>query len=276
MITLLDDRQVIPGLLLFNWSGKTKTMEASVFEHNPGCMEIFYSISGNHVFNVNGKDYTLYGGDALILRENLAQGTRKQPSIGELIQIRLDAINRDGFLFLDEKTAAKLISRLQATSEPCVRTDNGLSKQLLRLIISELQSGAAEMDAEKTAAYISGFLYNLLITEKTNSRRATVDIVHACEYIDDNLCGDLQLEDIAKEINLSLSQFKFKFKNQIGISPRTYINQQKIERIKDELRTGKSFTEIAEMYGFCNSAYFSVVFKKYTGETPTDFLNRKV
>lgn len=274
MITLLDERQGIPGLRLFNWSGKNKTMDASVFEQNAGCMEIFFSINGNHVFNVNGKDYTLYGGDALILKENFAQGTRKYPSIGELVHIRLDAINRNGFLFLDDTTAEKLRKRLQDTAEPCVRTDNEISKQLLRMIIAELAGENGLVDAEKAAAYLTGFLYNLLIPEKTNSRRATVDIVHACEYIDDHLNGDILLEDVADEIGLSLSQFKFKFKKQIGVSPRNYINQQKVERIKDEIKEGSPFTEIAENYGFCNSAYFSVVFKKYTGETPTEFLKK--
>ena len=274
MIDLLKGGLSIPGLHLFNWSDKSKTLDASVFEHHAGCMEIFFSISGNHVFNVNGRDYTLYGGDALILKENFAQGARKHPSIGELVQIRLDAINRNGFLFLDERTAEKLRNRLQDIAEPCVRTDNEISKQLLRLIIAELSREKDAYDPEKTAAYLTGFLYNLLITEKTNARRATVDIVHACEYIDDHLCEDIRLEDVSEEIGLSMSQFKFKFKKQIGISPRNYINQQKIERIKDDIKEGCSFTDIAENYGFCNSPYFSVVFKKYTGQTPTEFLNK--
>lgn len=274
MIPLLDERQTIPGLHLFSWSGKNRTLEAAVFEHNAGCMEIFFSINGNHVFNVNGTEYTIYGGDAMILKENFAQGARKYPSIGELVQIRLDAFNRNGFLFLDPETAAKLIKRIQETAEPCVRTDNVISKQMLRLIIAELTEEKDFPDCEKVAAYVTGFLYNILIPERTNSRRATVDIVHACEYIDDHLTGDITLEDVADEIGLSLSQFKFKFKKQIGISPRNYINQQKIERIKDEIKGGRSFTEIAENYGFCNSAYLSVVFKKYTGESPTEFLKK--
>ena len=75
--------------------------------------------------------------------------------------------------------------------------------------------------------------------------------------------------------NLSCSQYKQKFKKQLEISPRHFINQQKIEYSKLLLLEGMSVTDIAMLLGFTTSSYFSTVFKKYTLYTPTEYLEKE-
>ena len=51
-----------------------------------------------------------------------------------------------------------------------------------------------------------------------------------------------------------------------------YINKVRLERIIYlMINTELNFTEIAEKTGFSSSRYFSTMFKRYTGETPTQY-----
>ena len=58
----------------------------------------------------------------------------------------------------------------------------------------------------------------------------------------------------------------------MGIAPRHYINYAKIGLAKQLLAQGKSVTDTAMELGFCNSSYFTVVFKRYAALTPTEYL----
>lgn len=58
----------------------------------------------------------------------------------------------------------------------------------------------------------------------------------------------------------------------MGISPRRFINQQKIEAAKPLLLNRMSVTDIAMQLGFNSSTYFSTVFKQYTMYSPREYL----
>ena len=96
-------------------------------------------------------------------------------------------------------------------------------------------------------------------------------IADAIAFIHDNLTEPIQLEDAAACCGLSLSRFKVKFKEETGATPREYINHVKIEQAKRLLEAGRSVTDTALDLGFTTSNYFSVIFKKYTGKTPTQY-----
>ena len=98
------------------------------------------------------------------------------------------------------------------------------------------------------------------------------DIGRTLDYILDHITSELSLEELASLANLSCSQYKQKFKKQLGISPRRFINQQKIEQAKQLLQEGMSVTDIAMFLGFNTSGYFSTVFKKYMLCTPMEYV----
>ena len=83
----------------------------------------------------------------------------------------------------------------------------------------------------------------------------------------------MSLDDLASQIYLSTSQFKQKFRSVMGISPRNYINREKINYAKKLLSSGYSVTEAAMKLSFNDSSYFSTVFKKYTLKTPRQYIN---
>ncbi len=92
-------------------------------------------------------------------------------------------------------------------------------------------------------------------------------------YINDHITEELSLDGLARLANLSTSQFKQKFRRVMGVSPRNYINQEKISRAKSLLLKGHTVIDVAMQLSFNDSSYFSTVFKKYTLKTPRQYVN---
>lgn len=96
-------------------------------------------------------------------------------------------------------------------------------------------------------------------------------IFRSMDFIKANLHLDLSLELCAREVNLSWGYYSNLFKKVTGTTFQHYVTQQKIERAKALLLAGYQVQEIAEQLGYEHRRYFSEVFKKQTGLTPTEF-----
>jgi len=92
------------------------------------------------------------------------------------------------------------------------------------------------------------------------------------EVIELHLFSNLKLEQLAKLCNQSLSSFKREFKKEFNDSPTNYIISKKIEKAQELLKMTKlSINEIAYEVGFQDQLYFTRLFKKRTGMTPSNF-----
>lgn len=104
---------------------------------------------------------------------------------------------------------------------------------------------------------------------KTNSVLAEIT-----EYLADNVENKIEFSDIVKQFNLSSSVIKKIFREQMGCGVMAYFTLLKIDRAKEMIREEKyTFTEISEKLCFNNSQYFTTVFKRVSGMTPTEYAN---
>jgi AraC family transcriptional regulator len=91
----------------------------------------------------------------------------------------------------------------------------------------------------------------------------------ATDYISANLREDLTLEKIAEVLSMSPYHFAHLFKQSAGLTPHRYVIQRRMERAKSLLRgTELSVTQIAHQVGYPNQSHFSMVFHRFTGQTP--------
>lgn len=65
------------------------------------------------------------------------------------------------------------------------------------------------------------------------------------------------------------------YKKETGYTVTDAINSYRIEKAKEILETGEyRVCEVGEMVGIEDPAYFTHVFLKYEGKSPSDFMNR--
>lgn len=78
-------------------------------------------------------------------------------------------------------------------------------------------------------------------------------------------------DDFAKAMKVSGSLLYKKVKSLTNLSPLDFIKSVRMDYALELLKTNKySITEVSEMCGYASSGYFSTVFKRYFGKTPSE------
>lgn len=95
------------------------------------------------------------------------------------------------------------------------------------------------------------------------------------DYLKDNYI-DASRESIAKNFNITPTYLSKIFKNITGINLIDYLTKLKMDAAKIKLlNTSDQIQEIAEEMGYANAYYFTKVFKKNIGMTPSKFRRHK-
>ena len=100
-------------------------------------------------------------------------------------------------------------------------------------------------------------------------------VEQAMEYIVANYAKDgLSLQDVASQIHVSPTYLSNIFKKARGINFSDFVLEVRMKKAMELLRNSnlKAY-EVAERIGYANVHYFSAIFKKYTGVSPTEFKN---
>lgn len=94
----------------------------------------------------------------------------------------------------------------------------------------------------------------------------------ALAYMKENLANSLTLKDIAEHLGYSESRTFMLIKEYAGQSPVDFLLRLRIQAAEEMLTTSPcSISDVAFTCGFNSSQYFSRIFRKYTGSTPTDY-----
>lgn len=92
------------------------------------------------------------------------------------------------------------------------------------------------------------------------------------QYVEDNLCADLRLSDMASVAHMSEFHFSRLFKQSTGDTPYRYVVSRRVQRARELLaKTAQPLQEISIKLGFSDQSHFTTVFKKNVGMTPKQF-----
>lgn len=148
-------------------------------------------------------------------------------------------------------------------------------KQIFEQIIQELK--LCKEDYEDLLVH---YLYHLLILlhrvidskPRGKNQFLMQEMDTAVRYFHENYNKPISIEEYAVQQHMSVSWFIRNFKEYTESTPAQYILSLRISNAQTLLETTNyNITEIAEIVGYDNPLYFSRMFKKQNGMSPSEF-----
>ena len=97
-------------------------------------------------------------------------------------------------------------------------------------------------------------------------------VVRACQFVKDNYQEEITLPMIGEFVGLSESHFSRLFAKEMGENFIDYLTKIRITKAKELfVTTNLKVYEIAEKVGYTSAEHFSRIFKRYTGESPSNY-----
>lgn len=105
-----------------------------------------------------------------------------------------------------------------------------------------------------------------------SNNKSMESLLPVLTYINANYNKNISIDILAKKAGYSKSRFSHLFADTIGITPKKYQNNIKLRSACEFLNsTTATVTEIALMCGFNDALYFSRIFKKKYGVSPSEY-----
>ncbi len=97
-------------------------------------------------------------------------------------------------------------------------------------------------------------------------------VLRVIAFMEEHLYGKFTMDELSKSLSFGKTYISKCFAVTCGYSIIDYFNMMKVNEAKRLIRETKhNFFEISEMLMFSNSHYFSTIFKKHTGMTPSQY-----
>lgn len=244
------------------------------------------------------------------VREHIANKQQKEEALEKLREIAAERIET----FYPEADVEQLIKLINDGNEnavvmaealvhtvaSAVNKDNIKTALMLKKMLSEIVNGLLgchqwidnflDIDEVKNIDFTKYDQYNDMVKELSNclnyiiltvNKFARCDIANntirnVCNYVLNNVDADISVKNISENLFINRNYLSDMFKQKLGMSLVEYLTMIKMERAKRYITCGefKNY-EIADKLGFKDIEYFSKLFKKYTGMTPTEFKNQQ-
>ena len=171
----------------------------------------------------------------------------------------------------------KLLKELNLDKPTVVSiNDNTIPQGLFTSIYVNINSGS--VFGQQIA---SGYVYDLvlwfkqaiLLAELNRFRKNSQQILAmAIDYIKENVCREVTLREISKQIGISQQHMCRIFREHLNVHFTEYVTRVRLNIAMEMiLNTDLPMAEIAERCGFKSASYFSTVFGKYEHMTPNNY-----
>ena len=231
--------------------GNSQEQTILVVDDDPGILEM-------HSRLVEGS-----GRRAMTARNGREALSLIQEQIPDLILLDLMMPEMDGFAMLDElrsKESTRNIPVVILTAHLLSDADLERCNQGVATILSK-----GLFSAEETLGHVEAAL-----TRQHTLNRSTQQLIRkAMAYIHTNCAEPITREGIAEHIGISADYLTDCFRQELGITPITYIRRYRIRQACELLQSSeKSITQIAMAVGFSDGAHFTRTFQREMNMTP--------
>jgi YesN/AraC family two-component response regulator len=200
-------------------------------------------------------------------REALALVDQQKP---DLILLDLTMPEMDGFAVLDELRARESTREIPVIILTARLLSDADLEHFNRSVASILGKGLFSTD--ETLRHVAAALSR----QHTLNRTTQQLIRRAMAYIHRQYAEPITREEIADHIGISADYLTDCFRQELGLTPITYVRRYRIRQACELLRTSdKSITQIAMAAGFSDSAHFTRTFQREMKMTPRAFRDSK-
>jgi AraC-like DNA-binding protein len=240
----------------FNWQNGRK-----LTEH-----QIVYVSEGHGTLETEDSTLRVEAGDAILLVPNMWHRYKPDEETGwheQWVGFAGDNVQKifeEGFFSLKEPVIPVRDEQIMLES----------FHQIFRCA-KEATPGLQQVMAARTGVLLSLISSsNQPLPMKSHSESDMVEQARSLMWSPDT--RELPLEDIAEQLNVSYSTFRRTFREHAGVSPHQYRLHVKVSAAREMLRnTGLLVKEIGCHCGFEDEQYFCRIFKRLTGNTPSEF-----
>lgn len=274
--TELKKSLVIDGIYTIHYFEYTKDFAYSGELHD--FWEIVYADKKSVVITAGAQELTLESGQMYIHKPN------------EFHKIRCDGTRAANSVILSFDCSCPELMSIAGMVINCTAEE----KKLMGLIISEAmtafstplgtpytkvleKSDSGDFGCEQMIQlYMEQLLIRLIrgnkrsVTTKNNTNPTLLPKI--CDYLESNIDKHLSFSDIQKEFNISASVIKRLFKDNLNCGIMEHFSRLKVDAAKQMIRENEfNFTEISERLGFNTPQYFTTVFRRISGMSPSEY-----
>ena len=240
---------------------------------HPDELELLYITNGTGQYLVNGRRYVLKAGNLIICRPGVLHGESMQfKNSMESYCIALKDVHIKGFPdnFLKESTLNPVLnfsdSIIKETYENLVFTLNTIYHETLG------STYTCNIIASSILSYIMDLLSIRHRSDDIINESPDDFVYKVIRYLDEHFKEKIFLEKIASNFHISQSYLSHIFKSETGMSVLKYVMQLKIGEAQSLLmKSDYPIGDISYQLSFNDNSHFNIMFKKYTGLSPSQY-----
>ena len=263
------------GGLQIIWSGETELPAGWALQpHSHDFFHLAYVHRGQLIFHADGLDYPLTEGSLILLPPGVVHAVPKDAhNLCTQYEVMFRILDQERQFHFETKKVLILhgVSHLEPLFSYICRHYENVEPMcaccvdsFLRTILFSILTGKPS-SGEESAGYVDSSEYSSLV-------RSIL-----C-YVEKESDRKYNLSGLALSLGFNKSYLCTAFHRETGITISEYVNYHRIRKMLITLQYNgynKDFPihELADQFGYVNASYFNRVFKKYTGLTPTEFMD---
>lgn len=229
--------------------------------------------SGHGVIYIQGQQYTLRGGTLVIL--NPDEQIQIINNSNNTLQLQL--LHYEGYQMTLEGRhilATSIPSDSQLSGEPVIPVSHTLINTVLaKLKIAMDSSSDQTVNQQLYFLELLQYLHNQAIPYSSSINNT---IPKTIRFMEEHYAKPIPMNELPLLAGMTQSSYCRAFKKMTGISPGQYLTKIRILRAKELMLDRRStLREIALQVGYQDELYFSRIFKKAEGMSPSAYIQRK-
>ena len=244
---------------------KNQSPNNSAFDlHTHDICELIFLKKGDVSGIINGKIYKLKKNDLIIFRPRVLHG----------IQIDTNKeYERINILFDEKKIANKAFEKVPQNLDVINYSGNNYMIDIFNKF--DFYYNQFDNDNLKTITtnLVEEIIFNLTLVKNKeisqNPFSVNSNVNTAIEFIDKNYTLPITIDDICNELYISKSHLHHLFIDNLHISPKKYINLQRLSKAQSMIKNGSKPYDIYLSCGFKDYATFYRNYKVHFGHIPS-------